>query len=355
MMKLHWILTVLLKFVLNDRVESYNENNVADNELACPYDRVCVPIDYCPGVESLMVQKAIPAQRFRLAICGYESTRPKVCCSPAEDPNSPDRRLRLVYEHSEQRSDCGRSFVPTNVGGTSALGSFPFLAKIGFINLITGEMKYPCVGTLINARTVLTTGTCALAKSDKYKLQSVLVGEFDSFKNPDCNDLFCGHEPASHKISYVVKHPGFNSETFESNIALVRLQEPINFTVTAQPACVFTGREFNLLEMDQVRLFGWGKLSTEINPSQKIRSMYMRLLSRQDCSDFANQGLCVELCAIGEHEPCAGFSGSPIIRLNGNKYTVVGILSYGSHCNENSNSPVSFVDIQRYAEWILKN
>lgn len=59
---------------------------------------------------------------------------------------------------------------------------------------------------------------------------SVLVGEFDSAENPDCNELFCAHCARSYNISYVVKHSNFRSDLYEYNIALIRLTESINFT-----------------------------------------------------------------------------------------------------------------------------
>lgn len=59
-------------------------------------------------------------------------------------------------------------------------------------------------------------------------------------------------------------------------------------------------------------------------PATKLRSVPMRLLSRRDCMEYTDRKMCVELCAIGEQEACAGFSGGPLIRVNRNKYTVVG-------------------------------
>lgn len=43
---------------------------------------------------------------------------------------------------------------------------FLFILK----DLCDGSIKYPCTGTILNERTVLTTATCALANSDDYKL-----------------------------------------------------------------------------------------------------------------------------------------------------------------------------------------
>lgn len=59
---------------------------------------------------------------------------------------------------------------------------------------------------------------------------SVLIGEYNTESNPDCNNLFCGHNTSSHDISYVVKHPGYDAASFSNNIALLRLKKGIDFT-----------------------------------------------------------------------------------------------------------------------------
>jgi len=47
---------------------------------------------------------------------------------------------------------------------------FQTVSKNSFSDTLTGEIKYSCNGVIVNERTVLTTATCALAKSDRYKL-----------------------------------------------------------------------------------------------------------------------------------------------------------------------------------------
>jgi hypothetical protein len=58
----------------------------------------------------------------------------------------------------------------------------------------------------------------------------VLIGEYNTELDPDCNELFCGHQASSHDISYVIKHPGYDAATFSNNVALLRLKKAIEFT-----------------------------------------------------------------------------------------------------------------------------
>ncbi|XP_011310969.1 vitamin K-dependent protein C-like isoform X2 [Fopius arisanus] len=234
------------------------------------------------------------------------------------------------------------------------IGSFPFLARIGFINLSDGNLEYPCTGSIINERTILTTATCALATSDEHKLHSVMLGDFDTSQNPDCNPLFCAHCATSYNISFVVKHPNFEAEKFERNIALIRLDESIIFTLTIQPIC-YSDHPY-ITVGSQSALIGWGSVSNDKEQSPPVQqSLPMRLLPLQDCAEFVNQGMSVEMCAIGRQDPCSGFSGSPLIRRNGIGYSVIGILSFGATCEATKNSPSVFINVQKYARWITEN
>lgn len=53
------------------------------------------------------------------------------------------------------------------------------------------------------------------------------------------------------------------------------------------------------------------------------QSLQLKLVPKQQCSDYLNQGLSVELCATGSCEPCSGYSGSPMLYKYADTYFLV--------------------------------
>ncbi|XP_017765560.1 PREDICTED: chymotrypsin-like protease CTRL-1 isoform X2 [Eufriesea mexicana] len=226
------------------------------------------------------------------------------------------------------------------------MGTYPFVARIGFISNI-GEMKYPCNGVILNQRTILTTASCALAKSRNYKLNSVVVGEFniDTVSDSNIQKL---------NISYVIKHPNYQTETFANNIAMLHLKESIQYTVIAQPVCFLPRDGYINVGMNAI-LVGWGELANQRMRSCKQQHLEMKIVSTEECKNYYARGLIVELCTIGDEMPCSGYNGSPLILKHGNMNFLLGILSYGSNCNMTTNFPSVFVNVQKYTRWILEN
>nr|XP_012223766.1 PREDICTED: transmembrane protease serine 2-like [Linepithema humile] len=389
-----FLLLLLLPIVTSELCEHawYQYFTCQNNSLSCPNNQRCTFIEHCPAVATLMDRNELSAHRLRQAVCGYDRTRMKICCSVATYFEQPTyTSLDVNPKESSSSLQCGKSLISNNV---DSLGSYPFVARIGFISkylrayrnilhrnymvyrmsqklsilnmrfqsvsknsfsdTLTGEIKYSCNGVIVNERTVLTTATCALAKSDKYRLCSVLIGEHNTESDPDCNKLFCGHKTSSHDISYVVKHPGYDAATFSNNLALLRLKKAIDFTATAQPICFIPEDRYVSLG-STCTVAGWGKLSGQKAQPTTQQSLQLKLVPKQQCSDYLSQGLSVELCAKGNCEPCSGYSGSPLLYKYADTYFLVGILSYGSSCDSDTVFPSAFINVQRYARWILEN
>lgn len=56
-------------------------------------------------------------------------------------------------------------------------------------------------------------------------------------------------------------------------------------------------------------------------PTQQ--SLQLKLVPKQQCSDYSSHGLSVELCAKGNCEPCSGYSGSPLLYKYADTYFLV--------------------------------
>lgn len=72
----------------------------------------------------------------------------------------------VFFSKPSSNAECGKSLLRSNV---DVVGRYPFVARIGFIGF-DGDIRYSCAGVIINERTILTTASCALAKSANYKL-----------------------------------------------------------------------------------------------------------------------------------------------------------------------------------------
>ncbi|KAG7199421.1 hypothetical protein KM043_014050 [Ampulex compressa] len=295
----------------------------------------------------------LPVHRFREAICGYDDLDTMVCCNVDDNWSRPTftggRELPPLLSAPNSK-ECGKSLISSNV---ATVGTYPFVVRIGFIGT-TGEIKYCCNGVIINERTILATASCALARSEKYKLYTVLVGEFNTDTDPDCNSLFCGHTARNYNISYVVKHPNYQSETFANNVALLRLERPIEFTIAAQPVC-FGPKDWTMNTRMCPILVGWGKFNGQREKAAKQQSQTMTILHEQECSDYYGRDLSVEMCAIGEQTPCTGYNGASLVYEHNNRYFLLGLLSYGFNCETATNFPSVFVNAQKYTRWIIEN
>lgn len=334
-----------IPLILNTLVQSQSFLNEVypSSSIDCPNDRPCAFIEDCPAIANLMSQNLLPVHRFRQAICGYSGVRVKVCCDVGSNSVNPVFTQDDALSKSDLFLECGKSFIPSD---SNTVGAYPFVARIGFRST-TGEIKYPCNGAILNERTVLTTASCALAKSDGYKLHSVLVGAYDVEADPACNTQKLN-------VSYVIKHPNYRADTFVNNIAMLRLKEPIQYTVTAQPVCLFPRDRYVTPSMSSV-LVGWGTLSSQKARICQQQALKMKVLLNEECSSYYSQGLSVELCAIGDEMPCSGYSGGPLLTKSGDAYFLLGILSYGSNCDTVTNFPSVFVNVQSYTRWMLEN
>ncbi|CAH2258842.1 jg12560 [Pararge aegeria aegeria] len=127
----------------------------------------------------------------------------------------------------------------------------------------TGNVRFACSGSIIAKRVVLTAAHCALAKPEGYKLSTVVIGEWDISRSPDCNDFFCAPPTQAIKVESVSVHPGYEQKIFRHDIAMIILKDEIKYSVTAAPICLNDKPEIVINE--RASLVGWGKLSGQNN------------------------------------------------------------------------------------------
>ncbi|KAH9644456.1 hypothetical protein HF086_009840 [Spodoptera exigua] len=291
----------------------------------CPQNTTCMPVSACPMLEDLMDFSCFSSDRYfhRLnqLICGNADDEDYVCC--------PSCDCGRVYQEGVEK--CGQSMVRG-------------VDYNGLGNKETGNVRFACSGSIIGKRVILTAAHCALAKPEGYKLSTVVVGEWDIGRSPDCNDYFCAPPTQAIKVENVIVHPGLPYQPF------------LLFPVTAAPICLNDKPEIVINE--RASLVGWGKLSGQNNVVSRQQQLEVPLVPLENCERIFGESVPVnegQLCAGGEEgkDACSGFGGAPLLLFRQGRH--VGIVSFGSENCGSEGVPSVYTNIAHYYRWIVDN
>ncbi|CAH0546523.1 unnamed protein product [Brassicogethes aeneus] len=232
------------------------------------------------------------------------------------------------------------------IGGDEAKPhSFPFM-----VGLIINSNSF-CGGTLISENYVLTGAHCAVV----IKTVHVLLGAHN----------ISAEEPTQVTIKgeKVTVHPKFDIETFQNDIALIKLSQPVNPTESIQIVNLPTrSTKDNNYYAASVCSLGWGltedKSRSSIDDiSQVLRFVNVTILDIYSCGEyfnteskeFINES---NFCVSGHKNKgtCSGDSGGPLMHED----VQIGIVSIGSTFCEMC-YPSVFTNIAKFLDWIQEN
>nr|QHB21573.1 venom S1 protease 29 [Platymeris rhadamanthus] len=230
------------------------------------------------------------------------------------------------------------------VGGDEAqMNEFPFMAGIR-----TQHSPFVfCGGTIISVFHVLTAAHCTDPR--RYEQLAVMVGDHNIYDFKDTKHA------VMHNVKKVVQHDLYDKKgEVEYDIALL-VTEKISFNNFVEPAC-FPNEKINL-EKQRVKVIGWGKLSSKGPYSEVLRKVNLDVISLETCDDYFN-GIDTknpsQICTLTPHaDSCQGDSGGPLVWRDPatNRYTLVGIVSFGDMCGK-EDAPAVSTDVYFHREWI---
>jgi len=269
---------------------------------------------------------------------------------------------------NENIEDPGNNFNRISGGRETLPNQYPWMAKIDtrFPDDDGGLLVSNCGGTLISDRHVLTAYHCI----DRIR------EEFDNqFKiGPTVSTVKLGahhrnEEDKAHYIATSYAPPGLipskknrkRQNSFDHDIAILLLEEPVKFDSTIMPVCLPQyggyGRHF---VGKTGRAMGWGYVDkAEMSPYLKhvdLRINGKTIGGGRNPKYFF--GTDVEIIDDVYQDPCSGDSGGPLVVKDPDtsKWVILGTVSgSGYNCKtENSNGLGVWNKVTAHLKWINK-
>ncbi|XP_030559374.1 trypsin-1 isoform X1 [Drosophila novamexicana] len=162
------------------------------------------------------------------------------------------------------------------------------------------------------------------------------------------------------RVARVLVHPSYSTQNFDSDIALIRFNEPVRLGIDMHPVCLPTPTETFAGQTAVVT--GWGALSEGGPISDTLQEVEVPILSQQECRDtnygtakITDNMICAGYVEQGGKDSCQGDSGGPMHVIGARQtYQLAGIVSWGEGCAK-PRSPGVYTRVSNFNEWIEAN
>ncbi|MGW1882936.1 trypsin-like serine protease [Streptomyces sp. NPDC001970] len=254
--------------------------------------------------------------------------------SAQADETEPRFRAPKGYKVADAPSKSGTP-SPRIIGGTTtSFSSAPYMVQLLYDFYDDGYLYFNCGGTLVAPNKVLTAAHCV---TDEFG--SPLNFARDGLILAGTSKLVGGptnSEGTAVNVSRQWVHPGYSTETFSNDIAVLTLSKPLPYKPLplAGPGDLAS---YNA-GTNSITL-GWGLTSSDADTAtlaSTLQQVVLPLHSNQECVEnlnpfFQDNGtmFCAGQAGTGSDAtgktPCPGDSGGPVLV----KGKVVGVVSWG--------------------------
>ncbi|CAL8345562.1 unnamed protein product [Lota lota] len=253
-----------------------------------------------------------------------------------------------------QRQDNSLNTISFRIfgGRKSDITEQPWQVAINIYRRRHKKHLHLCGGILIDSCWVLSAAHCFEEGYKASELQAVLGRTFRK-QNSSSEQIF--------EIERFWVHEDFDKETFDNDIALLKLKTDIGIcaihSLEVLPACL-PEPGLVLPDWTECEISGYGKdAEFAAEYSERVKRGYVRLWPRERCVPELLSGRTVTdnmLCAgdtRGLDDACKGDSGGPLVCPSGGRMTLMGVISWGDGCG-NKDKPGVYTRVIHYLDWI---
>ncbi|XP_068773120.1 suppressor of tumorigenicity 14 protein isoform X3 [Struthio camelus] len=251
----------------------------------------------------------------------------------------------------EDNCNCGiRSYTKKSriVGGqNSDVGEWPWQ-----VSLHVKGQGHICGASLISERWLVSAAHCfgylqGISYSNS-KLWTAYLGLTDQRNRNDAN-------VQARAIKRIISHPNFNDYTFDYDIAVMELQEPVTFSSVVQPICL-PDSTHNFPAGKDLWVTGWGATVEGGSGATTLQKAEIRLINQTVCNELLSGQLTPRMMCVGiltgGVDACQGDSGGPLVSVEAsNRMFLAGVVSWGDGCAQRQ-KPGVYTRLTKLRPWL---
>nr|XP_019591746.1 PREDICTED: plasma kallikrein isoform X2 [Rhinolophus sinicus] len=232
------------------------------------------------------------------------------------------------------------------VGGTnSSWGEWPWQVSLQ-VKLTT--QTHVCGGSIIGQQWVITAAHCfdELPFSDIWRIYAGILNLSEITK-----------ETPFSKIKEIIIHQNYNISETAHDIALIKLEAPLNYTEFQKPICLPSKDDTNAIYTN-CWVTGWGYTKERGEIENTLQKANIPLVTNEECQkryrgyEITKQMICAGYKEGGK-DACKGDSGGPLVCKYNGIWHLVGITSWGEGCGRRG-QPGVYSKVAEYVDWILE-
>ncbi|XP_072806717.1 plasma kallikrein isoform X2 [Vicugna pacos] len=232
------------------------------------------------------------------------------------------------------------------VGGTNSdWGEWPWQVSL---QVKLRAQSHLCGGSIIGHQWVLTAAHCfdGLPLSNVWRIYGGMLNLSEITK-----------ETPFSQIKEIIIHHNYKISEGSHDIALIKLETPLNYTDFQKPVCLPSKDDTNTIYTN-CWVTGWGFTEEKGKIQDTLQKANIPLVSNAECQKSYKEYKITKqmICAgykEGGKDACKGDSGGPLVCKHNGIWHLVGITSWGEGCARRE-QPGVYTKVAEYMDWILE-